>query len=283
LNNFDLHNHSIASDGTSTARELLTLALRNGCDAIALTDHDTIAGLPAADAVASELGLRFIPGVEISVSWAADVDSASSTLHVVGVGIAADNAVLKGGLNTIREGREARAKRIGDDLASAGIEGMCERALALADNKSMVGRTHFARALVEAGRVKGVGQAFQRYLTPGKPGYVAHRWADMQNAIDWIRAAGGVAILAHPGRYKLSRTQMAALLGEFKDRGGEAIEVITGSHEPRQYREYAAYARQFGFSASRGADFHALGESRFEPGTLPLLPDDLVPVWSRLQ
>jgi predicted metal-dependent phosphoesterase TrpH len=282
LNNFDLHNHSVASDGLSTARELVGLAKRNGCDALALTDHDTVDGTEAASVAASELGLRFIPGVEISVSWEPDIDSRPATLHIVGLGISPAHPVLAAGLAGISAGRIERARKIGCELEAAGIPGMFARAYELAESKTMVGRTHFARALAEAGKVRDVADAFERYLTPGHPGYVPHRWAALDAAIAWIRAAGGVAVLAHPGRYPLSSSQMQHLLETFKDLGGEAIEVVTGSHEEAQYREYARHARRFGFMGSRGADYHGPGESRFEPGQLPPLPDEVKPVWHAL-
>ena len=282
LNNFDLHNHSIASDGLLTSSALIALAVNNGCDALALTDHDTTAGLVEAQKAADELNLRFIPGVEISVSWTPNADAKSTTLHIVGLGFDAENPVLAAGLNGIREGRTARAKLMGDDFARIGMHGMFEAAYEFAENKSMIGRTHFARALVARGAVNGVGKAFNRYLTPGRPGFVAHRWASLGDALAWIMAAGGVAVMAHPGRYKLQKAEMTQLLGEFKDLGGRSIEVMTGSHSPPQFREYALRAKEFGFLASRGADYHGPGESHYEPGQVPLLPDDLTPVWSVL-
>ena len=282
LNNFDLHNHSIASDGLLTSSALIALAVDNGCDALALTDHDTTAGLVEAQKAADELNLRFIPGVEISVSWTPNADAKSTTLHIVGLGFDAENPVLAAGLNGIREGRTARAKLMGDDFARIGMHGMFEAAYEFAENKSMIGRTHFARALVARGAVNGVGKAFNRYLTPGRPGFVAHRWASLGDALAWIMAAGGVAVMAHPGRYKLQKAEMTQLLGEFKDLGGRSIEVMTGSHSPPQFREYALRAKEFGFLASRGADYHGPGESHYEPGQVPLLPDDLTPVWSVL-
>lgn len=282
LNNFDLHNHSIASDGLLTSSALIALAVNNGCDALALTDHDTTAGLVEAQKAADALNLRFIPGVEISVSWTPNADAKSTTLHIVGLGFDAENPVLAAGLNGIREGRTARAKLMGDDFARIGMHGMFEAAYEFAENKSMIGRTHFARALVARGEVNGVGKAFNRYLTPGRPGFVAHRWASLGDALAWIMAAGGVAVMAHPGRYKLQKAEMTQLLGEFKDLGGRSIEVMTGSHSPPQFREYALRAKEFGFLASRGADYHGPGESHYEPGQVPLLPDDLTPVWSVL-
>ena len=282
LNNFDLHNHTAASDGLLTPSALVELAVRNGCDGLALTDHDTVDGLREADAAAKSSSLRFIHGVEISVSWSPNVDAKSTTLHIVGLGIDAENPTLVAGLESIREGRIARGRLMGDDFARIGMPGMFEAAYELAENKSMLGRTHFARALVNAGKVSEVGKAFNRYLTPGRPGYVPHQWAELADSIAWIRAAGGVAVIAHPGRYKLSKGEMTQLMGEFKGAGGLAIEVVTGSHSPPQFREYAARAREFGFLASRGADFHGFEESHYQPGRLPPLPDDLTPVWTVL-
>lgn len=282
MNNFDLHNHSTASDGLLSAEALIALAARNSCDAVALTDHDTTDGVMLARTAALDLGLKFIAGVEISVTWASSVDAKSTTLHIVGLGVDIENATLMGGLHGIRQGRLDRAKLMSDDLARVGIAGMFDAAYALAENKTMLGRTHFARALVDAKKVSSVGKAFERYLTYGRPGFVPHQWASLKESIDWIRAAGGTAVIAHPGRYNITKPDMSKLMSEFKDLGGAAIEVITGSHTPQQYREYATRAREFGFMASRGADYHGPGESHTEPGKLPLLPDDLVPVWSQL-
>jgi 3',5'-nucleoside bisphosphate phosphatase len=289
VQNFDCHNHSIYSDGLLRPRELVELAKKSGCDALALTDHDNTGGLLEAEAAARDLGIRFIHGVELSVSWPgrtpsdATADINPITIHVVGLGIDPLEPALVAGIASIRDGRVERARRMGAGLAQMGIEGVFEDAWALAENKDMIGRTHFARALVSRGLATSVGAVFGRFLTPGKPGFVAHQWASLPDALAWIAGAGGVAVLAHPGRYKLSKQEMHCLLTEFKAAGGRAIEVITGSHEKHQYREYATLAREFDFMASRGSDFHGLDESRFKPGSLPLLPTDLVPVWSVLQ
>lgn len=289
MQNFDLHNHSSASDGLLAPRALIELAAAGGCDAIALTDHDTTDGLPEAEAVAREKSLRFIRGVEISVTWPlfpdagiAHADIKPNTIHVVGLGIDPANAALAGGLESIRAGRMARARLIGEDFERVGIEGLFEDAYDIAENKTMIGRTHFARALAGRGLVKSTGKAFERYLTFGRPGYVPHLWASLADAVSWINAAGGVPVVAHPGRYKLSRAEMRLLLTDFKTAGGRAIEVVTGSHQPHQYREYAALAREMGFLASRGSDYHGPAESRFQPGKLPPLPADLIPVWHQL-
>lgn len=278
MENFDLHNHSNCSDGLLAPAALVALAARNGCDAVALTDHDTTLGLAEAGAAAHRAGVRFIRGVEISVTW--QPEGVHTTLHIVGLDIDETCPALCAGLQSIRDGRRERAKRIAADFDRIGIAGTLEGAYRFAENPDMIGRTHFARFLVEQKVVKDLGGAFQRYLVRGKPGYVSHEWASLPDAVGWIRAAGGVPVIAHPGRYKISAAQMRALLAEFKALGGRAIEVITGSHTRQHFAEYARYAREFGFLASRGADFHGPGESAFSPGKLPPLPADLVPVWS---
>jgi predicted metal-dependent phosphoesterase TrpH len=293
LHNFDLHSHSNASDGLLTPRALIEFAVCSGCDAIALTDHDTTDGLYEAAQAARENNLRFVRGVEISVTWpmapyvapagsTRHADIKPTTIHIVGLGIDSTNMSLANGLESIRAGRLARARRMGEDFERVGIDGLFDDAYDLAENKTMIGRTHFARALAGRGLVKSVGKAFERYLTFGRPGYVAHQWVSLADAVGWISAAGGVPVIAHPGRYKLSRAEIRMLMEDFKTVGGRAIEVVTGSHQPHQYREYAIIAREMGFLASRGSDYHGPGESHFQPGKLPPLPADLTPVWHEL-
>ncbi len=282
--NFDLHNHSNASDGLLAAAALVQLAKNNGCDALALTDHDTTANLAVATAAAKAVALHFIPGVEISVSWVAqgDIDALPVTVHIVGLNIDANNPQLQDGLASVRGGRIIRGKAIARQLAEAGIADIFDEAWALAENKEMLGRTHFARALVARGLVKDVGSVFKRYLTSGKPGFVPHRWASLDDAVAWIRAAGGVAVIAHPGRYGLEKNALKLLFDEFKAMGGQSIEVVTGSHSPAEYASFAAHCKAFGFYASRGADFHGLNETLAGPGQLPRLSDvdrDLRAVW----
>ncbi len=282
--NFDLHNHTSASDGVLTADELVSLAHRNGCDALALTDHDTVANVAAAAACAHALGLRFVAGVEVSVSWLAkgNIDRPLTTIHIVGLNIDPTNLTLLEGLASVRGGRISRGKEIARQLVDAGLPDIFEDAFALAQNKEMLARTHFGRALVARGIVPDVSTAFKRYLTPGNPGYIAHRWASLEDAVAWILAAGGVAVIAHPARYKLSGTEMDVLLAEFKALGGQGVEVVTGSHSPNEYSHFAARCRAFGLYASRGADFHGPAETPIEPGALPLLSEvdrDLRPVW----
>jgi 3',5'-nucleoside bisphosphate phosphatase len=275
LENFDLHNHSTRSDGLLSPTQLIELAARTGVDAIALTDHDTTDGLEEAAAAAKSLGIQWIPGVEISASWG------DTTLHIVGLGIDPAAEAIAGGLKSIRDGRYGRAQRVAAELKNMGIPGALEGALALAPNENMLSRTHFARFLVEQGAVKNTQGAFDKYLAKGKPAYVAHQWATLAQAVEWIRGSGGVAVLAHPGRYGLKPWARGELLGEFRALGGEAIEVVTGSHRPEEYATWRRAAQEYGFLASRGADYHGPGESPFEPGRLPPLPAGVTPVWSK--
>ena len=268
----DLHCHSSVSDGALPPDEVAQRAARAGVAVWALTDHDELGGLAQARAAARGEGMRFIDGVEISVTWR------GSTLHVVGLRIDPANPLLRAGLERVRGGRLERARQIGHDLAEAGIDGAFEGAVRLAENPSMVGRTHFARYLAQVGAVRSSKEAFRRFLVPGKPGYVPHQWAALGDAVEWIRAAGGQAVLAHPGRYGLSPGAMDSLLLEFIGAGGAAIEVVTGSHTPEQYRHFAALARHYDLAASRGSDFHGPGEGA-EFGTLPPLDPSLRPVW----
>ena len=271
--NFDLHCHSTASDGLLAPAELVRRAAGNGVAALALTDHDEICGLAEARAQAAAFSLRFIDGVEVSVSWG------GITIHIVGLNIDPGNAQLRLGLQAIRQGRAERAKKMAADLARVGIPGSLEGAYAYVDNPNLIGRTHFARFLAEKRYVSDVKSAFQHYLVSGKPGYVPHQWATLEDGLAYIKAGGGVAVLAHPGRYKLTRTEMRTFLGEFRDGGGSGIEVVTSSHSTEQYLEYAILAREFGLLASRGSDFHGPGESRIDLGKLPNLAADLKPVW----
>ena len=271
--NYDLHCHSTASDGLLAPAELVRRAFGNGVDVLALTDHDEISGLADARARAAELGLRFVDGVEVSISWG------GISIHVVGLNIDPGNARLQQGLHAIRQGRSERAKKMAQDLARAGIPGSLEGAYAYVDNPNLIGRTHFARVLVEKRYVSDVKSAFQHYLVSGKPGYVPHQWATLEEALACIKAGGGVAVVAHPGRYNLTRTEMRRFLGEFKDGGGAGVEVITSSHTAEQFLEYAILANEFGLLASRGSDFHGPGESRVDLGKLPDLAAELKPVW----
>lgn len=272
--NADLHCHSVVSDGTLTPEELAERAHANGVQIWALTDHDELGGQDRARAAASTLGIQYLSGVEISVTWM------GHTIHIVGLGINATHIGILEGLRRTRDGRGNRAKLMAEQLLNAGIPGAYEGALLFAGNPELIARTHFARFLVEQGVCRDTEQVFKNYLVENKPGYVPHLWATLDDAVSWIKAAGGVAVIAHPGRYKLSAMQMDELYKHFKDIGGIGIEVITGSHSPNQYQTYGKIAQHYGFLASRGSDFHDPQESYIDLGALPHLPDNLTPVWS---
>ncbi|MFS0753334.1 3',5'-nucleoside bisphosphate phosphatase [Noviherbaspirillum sp. 1P10PC] len=273
MRNFDLHCHSNVSDGVLAPASLAARAKARGVDVWALTDHDEVGGIAEARAAAASLGLSFVPGVEISITWA------GQTVHIVGLHVDERNPVLLAGLARTRSGRELRAREMADQLAAAGIPDAYEGALAYAGNPDLISRTHFARYLIDRGVCRDVPSVFRNYLIEGKPGYVPHRWATLQQSVEWIRAAGGTAVIAHPGRYNFDAMAYDALFSEFRDLGGTAIEVITGSHTPDQYDEYARVAQRYGFLASRGSDFHGPGESRVDLGALPPLPSSVTPVW----
>jgi len=275
--NADLHSHSTISDGLLTPGELVRRAHDNGVELFSLTDHDELDGLPEARAEASLLGLRFVNGVEISVSWGDD-----QTVHIVALGFDDTYKHLAQGVVKVRSGRDSRAQRIAAELDKVGIHGAYEGALRHAGNPALISRSHFARYIVELGHAKDVKSVFDWWLAKGKPGYVAHPWATLEDAIGWIHGAGGLAVIAHPGRYRLSRSELEQLFAVFKDLGGVGVEVLSGSHNDEDVRECAQVARRYGFLASRGSDFHGPGESWVDLGRLPDLPEDLVPVWSRL-
>ncbi len=270
---YDLHCHSTASDGVLSPRALVERARDMGVAVLALTDHDEVRGLDEAAEAAHGAGMRLIAGVEISVTWR------THTVHVVGLDVDPAHPRLLAGLAANRGGRAERARRIADELARMGIAGALEGAYAYAGNHDLIGRTHFARFLVERGVVKDVKTVFKKFLVKGKPGYVAHAWATLGEALGWIDAAGGVAVLAHPGRYAFGPARMRQLLEEFRALGGIGIEVVTGSHTAEQVPVYADLAAEFGLLASVGSDFHAPGEGGRELGRLARLPAHCRPVW----
>jgi 3',5'-nucleoside bisphosphate phosphatase len=276
LLNADLHCHSTLSDGTLEPEALAARAKAGGVELWALTDHDEVAGQQRARAAAQREGLAWLSGCEISVTFA------GVTVHIVGLGFDADDAALREGLAQTRGGREARAREMAAGLARIGIHGAFEGALPYVGNPELISRTHFARFLVERGHCSDTSEVFRRYLTEGKPGYVEHRWAKLGDAVRWIGAAGGVAVIAHPARYKFTPTEEYALFSEFKAHGGRGVEVITGSHSAAEAIKYGEMALEFGLLASRGSDFHSPTESRTDLGTLPDLPGTLTPVWQAL-
>jgi predicted metal-dependent phosphoesterase TrpH len=274
--NADLHCHSVVSDGTLTPEVLAARAAANGVELWALTDHDEIAGQERAAAAAREHGMKYLTGTEISVTFA------DETVHIIGLGFDPDDPDMRLGLAETRGGREARAREIAAGLAQVGIANAYDGALKYVGNPELISRTHFARFLVETGVCKDTSEVFRRYLTEGKPGYVPHRWASLKHAVQWITDAGGMAVIAHPARYRFTANEEYALFTEFKTHGGRGVEVVTGSHSAAEAVRYAGTAREFGLAASRGSDFHSPGESHVDLGQLPLLPGELTPVWELL-
>jgi predicted metal-dependent phosphoesterase TrpH len=272
LPNIDLHCHSTISDGLYPPQDLVAYAARRGVKVMALTDHDDVSGLAVAREAALLHGISFINGVEISVTWK------KRTLHIVGLKVNPNYQPLVSALEAVRIGRDERAQLIGVGLASVGIVGAYEGAKALAGT-SIITRTHFASYLVQAGHAKDRKTVFKKYLVKGKPGYVEHEWMSLETALGLIIGAGGVAVIAHPGRYDLGMVNMHLLMHEFRNYGGTAIEVVTGSHTPPQYQQFAKIAHRFSLKSSLGSDFHGPGISFFEMGNMPELPSGCVPVW----
>jgi 3',5'-nucleoside bisphosphate phosphatase len=274
--NADLHCHSVVSDGTLTPEELAARARTNGVELWSLTDHDEIGGQHRAAAAAKTQGMRYLTGTEISITFI------GKTVHIVGLGFDADDLALKQGLMQTRGGRGQRAMEMSDGLAKVGIHGAYEGALKFVGNPELISRTHFARYLVESGVCKETNEVFRKYLTEGKPGFVEHRWATLKDAVSWITGAGGIAVIAHPARYKFTANEEYALFTEFRNHGGRGVEVVTGSHTAAEYVTYGETAREFGLAASRGSDFHSPDESHTDLGTLPYLSGELTPVWDLL-
>jgi hypothetical protein len=274
--NADLHCHSVVSDGTLEPEVLAARAAANGVELWALTDHDEIGGQHRAAAAAHEQGMRYLTGTEISVTFA------SETVHIVGLGFDPEDPQMRRGLEQTRGGRGSRAHEIAAGLAQVGIKDAYAGALRYVGNPELISRTHFARHLVETGMCRDTGEVFRRFLTEGKPGYVPHRWASLKHAVQWIIEAGGLAVIAHPARYKLTANEEYALFTEFKAHGGRGVEVVTGSHTAAEYLKYAEAAHEFGLAASRGSDFHSPDESHTDLGRLPYLPGGLTPVWELL-
>jgi predicted metal-dependent phosphoesterase TrpH len=266
--------HSTASDGVVGPCELVERGLANGLQLMALTDHDTIDGLAQARQAAMDSRVGFLNGVEISVSWGGE------TLHLVGLGFDPSQGPLASNLQQLQVSRRERAKDMDAGLQAHGLPSVLNEAMAYAGNPNLIGRTHFARALVARGVCHHVQEVFDRFLTPGKPGYVPHQWASLSEALGWIHDSGGLSVLAHPARYKLTDTARWALLQEFMALGGGAIEVSTGSHSHTDTQRYRQISVELGLKASRGSDFHSPTESRCDVGAAPVLPDGCDPVWS---
>lgn len=269
---YDLHSHSTASDGTLTPAELVERAVVNGVDALALTDHDTLDGLEEALLTARKHHIRVIPGVEISVTWH------RRTIHMLGLGVDRNSQQLQENLQALQQFRDWRAEEIGRKLEKRGIADALQGAQQYSRGR-IISRTHFARFLVDTGRAASLGDVFKRYLVPGKPGHVSGRWAEIGDAVNWVNQAGGVAVIAHPARYRLTRTKLRELLTDFKAAGGQGMEVVSGSHSLDEMRHMAALCREHDLLASQGSDYHGPEKPWVELGRLRALPDGCNPLW----
>jgi len=270
---YDLHSHSTASDGSLEPSQLVARAIDKGVDVLALTDHDGTEGIAAAQQAAQGTDLRLIAGVEISVTWA------KGTVHIVGLNIDPENDVLQQGLTSMRDFRVGRAEQMATRLEKAGIYGALEGAKKYA-SEVMLGRLHFAKFLVEQGHAKDITDVFKRYLVRNKPGYVTGEWASLTDAVNWITAAGGHAVIAHPARYKMTATKRRRLITDFKDAGGIGFEVVSGRQHPEEVKALAKLAQQFELLASCGSDFHTPDNTWVELGQLAKLPESCTPIWT---
>lgn len=268
---YDLHTHSTASDGSLSPDALVERAREQGVDVLALTDHDGTEGIVAAQQAAQDIALTLIPGVEISVTWG------KGTVHILGLNIDPDNSDLQQGLAAIRDFRVGRAHEIAKRLEKAGISGALDGARKYA-SEVMLGRLHFAKFLVEQHYAKDVQEVFKRYLVRGKPGYVPGQWTQLDEAVRWINAAGGQAVIAHPARYKITATKLRRLIEEFKEAGGVGFEVVSGRQHPEEVKNLARLADKYQLYASCGSDFHA-PDTWSELGHLSPLPDLCTPIW----
>lgn len=272
---YDLHCHSTASDGSLTPTQLVQRAHEQGVTALALTDHDTTAGLIEAQSAAAVTGMKLIPGIELSTSWQ------GKCLHVIGLGIDPAYPPLAEASHNLQATRLQRAEKIAHKLEQKRIPGALEAVIKAAGD-GMITRTHFADFLLAQYHVSSQQEAFDRYLAKGKPAYVATDWAELGLAISWITESGGVAVLAHPLRYKLTANWMKRLLTSFKEGGGQGIEVVTGRNSSDEIKLLANYAKQFELAGSMGSDFHSPANQWVELGRLAPLPETIIPVWQLL-
>lgn len=267
----DLHCHSVNSDGSHQVKEVLDMAKANGGSYLALTDHDTVAGIAEAKAYAKEIGLNLIGGVEISVTW-----DGNSLVHILGLNVDETNQNLIENLNKLRMQRYLRGQKIAANLAKVGIHGALAGAMKYADSEESLSRTHFSRFLVDSGHAKP-GKAFDKFLAQGKPGYVSQTWASLAEAVSWIKDSGGVAVIAHPGRYKFTRTKLLRLITQFKELGGVGLEIISSSHSKDDAYSMAQIAKNEGLVGSVGSDFHTADEGyrKIMVGVNYQLPDNM--------
>ena len=269
---FDLHSHTTFSDGGLSPADLIQRAVEYKVDTLAITDHDTVS---AHHVLPDEIdGITIIPGIEYSTRWL------SQGIHILGLNIDVKSQATSAGVAFQSGARAQRAQRIGEALEKKGIPNAFAQAQQLAGD-GVVCRPHFARYLVDSGVVESTQEAFKKYLGDGKAGNVKQHWAEMSQIIEWIREAGGIAVLAHPLKYKLSGMKLKRLLDDFIGAGGEGLEVISGKQLAHYTTGLANICQQKGLLASCGSDFHAPGLSWAELGSFATLPSKLEPVWSR--
>jgi predicted metal-dependent phosphoesterase TrpH len=268
----DLHNHSYYSDGVLSPSEVVRLAKKEGCDVFALTDHDTIDGLIEAQQQADEIGLKLIHGVEVSAMWS------NMTIHILGLGVDAENEVLQAGLKQHQDFRQLRAEKMARGLGGAGVVGAMEKTQVIA-KKGMITRTHFAQMLIQEGVCKDMRSVFKRFLTGKKPGGVGAKWAQFDEVIEWIHAAGGKAVLAHPLRYRMTNTKVKRMMSDLVANGCDGVEVVTGSSNADEITLMSQWARELDLLASSGSDYHGWPNQRIRIGHLQDMPNVNETVW----
>jgi len=268
----DLHNHSFYSDGVLSPSEVVRLAKKEGCDVFALTDHDTTDGLIEAQQQADEIGLKLIHGVEVSAMWS------NMTIHILGLGVDADNEVLQAGLKQHQDFRQLRAEKMARGLGGAGVVGAMDKTQVIA-KKGMITRTHFAQMLIQEGVCKDMRSVFKRFLTGKKPGGVGAKWAQFDEVIEWIHAAGGKAILAHPLRYRMTNTKVKRMMSDLAANGCDGVEVVTGSSNADEITLMSQWARELDLLASSGSDYHGWPNQRIRIGHLQDMPNVNETVW----
>lgn len=272
INDFDLHAHTTCSDGTLSPEALVTLASQVGVKTLAITDHDTVAGVTLARKCANTLGLTLISGVEISSAWA------NMEIHIVGLQVDESDSNLLERLETQSAKRFERAQRMCERLAKLGFANLYDKVL-VQSGALPPGRPDIARVLIDEGICKTMNEAFRKYLALGKPAFIKTDWPDIATAVDWISAAGGISVLAHPSRYKLTRTKLSRLIADFQAAGGRALEVVTTGQDPGKTDQLARFAEQYGLLASTGSDFHSPAMPWVQLGRQPALPKRCQPVW----
>ncbi|MDC9726205.1 MAG: PHP domain-containing protein [Candidatus Thioglobus sp.] len=268
----DLHNHSYYSDGVLSPTEVVNLAKAQECNVFALTDHDTTDGLIEAQQQADKVGLRLIHGVEVSAMWG------NMTVHIVGLGVDINNATLQDGLKRHQEFRRVRAEKMARGLGGAGVFGALEKTQAIAKT-DMITRTHFAQMLVQEGVCKDMRSVFKRFLTGKKPGGVGGKWAEYDEVISWIHAAGGQAVLAHPLRYRMTNTKVKRLLSHLAGAGLDGVEVVTGSSSADEITLVGQWAKELNLLSSQGSDYHGWPNQRMVIGKLLEMPNPETTIW----